>query len=437
MKKFAATTALVTALGLTLAACGDPSVAEGGSSAPAEWAAQTADLSGVELTFWAAQSSVTVPEEVAAAFEKATGAEVTIEVIPDSYEANVQTRVATGAKPDLAFWQPTPSMLTAINAKSNLLSLEGAPWIETMEPSLQDLTGILDDTRYATLVASPSVIGVYYNKEVFAANGITDLPQNFDEVLAGARTIEAAGTDAFFEMAGDGWGTQWFPQMLLADDAKAGFWDEVNAGTKTFSSPEMLDSITEYNDLIAEGLFNADIKTATFNDQGTALLAGDAAMVVQNNAYVTQLQALATTDELNEKIGFFPVSRQGAVATSIPDQSNAIVAFNTGDAKRESAARQFMSFWMGEGYPTFVESTNAVSIVTGVENSPEVPQLVLDIHASLADTAPSMQAAAVANPDLWLNLVDMINGVKTPEDVAKATQSQFAELAKAAGVAGF
>ncbi|SDD74135.1 carbohydrate ABC transporter substrate-binding protein, CUT1 family [Sanguibacter gelidistatuariae] len=437
MKKFAATAAIVTALGLTLAGCGDPSGADAGSSAPAEWAAQTADLSGVELTFWAAQSSVAVPEEVAATFEKATGAKVTIEVIPDSYEANVQTRVATGAKPDLAFWQPTPSMLTAINAKSNLLSLEGAPWIETMEPDLQDLTGILDDTRYATLIGSPSVIGVYYNKDVFAANGITELPQNFDDVLADAAVIDAAGVDPFFEMAGDGWGTQWFPQMLMADDAKAGFWDEVNAGTKTFSSPEMLDSITEYNDLITEGLFNADIKTATFNDQGTALLAGDAAMVVQNNVYLTQLQALATTDELNNKIGFFPVSRQGTVATSIPDQSNAIVAFNTGDAERESAARQFMSFWMGEGYPTFVASTNAVSIVTGVENSPEVPQLALDIHASQADIAPSMQAAAVANPDLWLNLVDMINGVKTPEDVAKATQSQFAELAKAAGVAGF
>lgn len=437
MKKFAATTAIVTALGLTLAGCGDPSGADAGASAPAEWADQNADLSGVELTFWAAQSSVSVPEEVAAAFEEATGAEVTIEVIPDSYEANVQTRVATGAKPDLAFWQPTPSMLTAINAKNNLLPLDGAPWVETMEPSLQDLTGILDGTRYATLVTSPSVIGVYYNKDVFAANGISEVPQNVDELLTDARAIEAAGTDAFFEMAGDGWGTQWFPQMLLADDAKAGFWDEVNAGTKTFSSPEMLDAITEYDDLITEGLFNDDIKTATFNDQGAALLAGEAAMVVQNNAYMTQLQAIATTDELDASIGFFPISREGTTATSIPDQSNAIVAFNTGDAERQAAARQFMSFWMGEGYPTFVESTNAVSIVTGVENSPEVPQLVLDIHATLTDTAPSMQAAAVANPDLWLNLVDMINDVKTPEDVAKATQSQFAELAKAAGVAGF
>ena len=31
----------------------------------------------------------------------------------------------------------------------------------------------------------------------------------------------------------------------------------------------------------------------------------------------------------------------------------------------------------------------------------------------------------------------MINGTKSPEDVAKATQDQFAQLAKAQGVQGF
>lgn len=36
-----------------------------------------------------------------------------------------------------------------------------------------------------------------------------------------------------------------------------------------------------------------------------------------------------------------------------------------------------------------------------------------------------------------LFLADMINGTKSPEDVAKATQDQFAQLAKAQGVQGF
>ncbi len=65
-----------------------------------------------------------MPEQVVAAFEKATGADVEVVTIPDPYEQSVQTKVATGDKPDLAFWQPTASMLTAINAKTNLQPLD-------------------------------------------------------------------------------------------------------------------------------------------------------------------------------------------------------------------------------------------------------------------------------------------------------------------------
>ena len=66
-----------------------------------------------------------------------------------------------------------------------------------------------------------------------------------------------------------------------------------------------------------------------------------------------------------------------------------------------------------------------------------VPKALLDVHASLGTAVGSMQALAVANPDLYINLADMIVGTMTPEQVAKATQDQFAQLAKAAGAPGF
>jgi len=48
-----------------------------------------------------------------------------------------------------------------------------------------------------------------------------------------------------------------------------------------------------------------------------------------------------------------------------------------------------------------------------------------------------MQALAIANADLYLNLGDMIQGTKTPQQVTEATQQQFASLAKAQGAKGF
>lgn len=437
-KRFPAAIAVTAVAALALAGCSDPGAGGGDSAAPAEWPAQDTDLSGTTLTIWAAQNSNTVPDSVVAGFEELTGAEVEVVTIPDPYEQSVQTKVATGDKPDIAFWQPTASQLTALNASTNLQSLDDAPWLDSYQADLRDITGILDDTRYATLITTPAVEGVYYNKQVFADAGITDLPGNWDEFVQTGRDLKADGVTPFFDFGGGTpWATQWWVQVQLADAAQDGLWDRVNAGEETFTDPTIQGAIDTYDDLIAEGLFNADLKTATFEEQGPALLSGEAAMAVQVNSFFGQLQSLADTEELNEKIGFFPIAPSGNIGTFIPDQSNALVAFKTGDADREAAARQLLSYWLGDGYQDFVNAQSTVSLQDGVDSSPDVPQALLDVSASLADSVGSMQALAIANPDLYLNLGDMIQGTKTTVEVAEATQSQFDELAKAMGAPGF
>jgi raffinose/stachyose/melibiose transport system substrate-binding protein len=424
--------AALAAVTLALTACSDPGTGSSDAGGAVQWPNPTAKLDGVELTIWAAQNSSTVPEKVVAAFEKATGAKIDIVTIPDPYEQSIQTRVATGDKPDLAFWQPTGSMLTAINAKANLQRLDDAPWLGDLDPKLKDMTGLLDDARYAALITSPAVEGVYYNKKVFADHDITKTPANFADMVALGRQLKTAGVTPFYEMGGDRWATQWWVQVQLADAAKDGLWDKVNAGKETFESPVFVDAITTYQNLVKEGLFNSDIVTATFEDQGDALLSGKAAMAVQVNSFFGQLQAKADTTKLNDTIGFFPISPSGNVGTFIPDQSNALVAFRTGDAKREAAARQLLAFWMGPGYADFIADRQTVSLETDVKSPAGVPQALLDVHASLADSVGSMQALAVANPDLYINLADMLAGQMTPAQVASATQDQFEQLAEAA-----
>jgi raffinose/stachyose/melibiose transport system substrate-binding protein len=427
--------AAVAIAGLALTGCSDPGT--GTSTGAASWPAQSTKLDGVNLTIWAAQNSNKTAASVITGFEKLTGATVKVVTIPDPYEQGVQTKVATGDKPDLAFWQPTASELTSLNAKTNLQSLEGAPWVKNYTGDLGTATGILDKTRYAALVTTPAVEGVYYNKDLFAKAGITDLPKNWDDMIADAKKLKADGITPFYEMGGDKWATQWWVQVQLADAAKDGLWTKVNANQEKFTDPTIQGAIDNYKKLIDDGYFNSDIKTATFVDQGNAMLNDQAAMVLQVNSYFGELQSLAKTDELNKKVGFFPISPSGNVGTFIPDQSNALVAFKTGDAKREAAARQFLSYWLGDGYAAFVKAQSTVSLLKGVSTPSTVPDALTSVAASLNNSVGSMQALAVANPDLYLNLADMIQGTKTPEQVAQTTQDQFAQLAKAQGVAAF
>ena len=432
----------VAVASLVLAACSNPSSGGssgggGGSKTPATWPAQTAKLNGTTLTIWAAENSNTTAKKVISDFETATGAKVNVVTIPDPYEQGVQTKVASGDKPDLAFWQPTASELTSLNASTNLQPLNGAPWVSKFQPALRNITGLLNGTRYAALVSSPAIEGVYYNKQVFAKYGITSVPKNFSELIADAKTIKAKGGVPFYEMGGDKWATQWWVQVQLADAAKKGLWDRVNQGKEKFTDPTILNAIKEYKSLVDQGLFNKDITSATFVDQGKALLAGQAAMAMQVNSFFGELQASASTSVLNQKIGFFPISPSGNIGTFIPDQSNALVAFNTGDSTREAAARQFLEFWLGQEYPKFLADQNTVSLESGVPSPSTVPTALKQVAAALPTSVGSMQALAVANPDLYLNLANMLAGQMSPEQVASTTQNQFAQLAKASGAPGW
>lgn len=427
--------AALSVAALLLAACSDPGAGTTSTGSVA-WPESTADLTGRTITIWAAQNSTDIPSRVVTDFEAATGATVDVVTVPDPYEQGVQTKVASGDVPDLAFWQPTASQLTALNATSTLVPIDDAPFLDRYTDDLRDVTGTLDGTRYAALVTAPSVIGVWYNKKVFAEYGITELPSGFDELVATARTIAAAGGTPFSEMGKDRWATQWWVQVQVAEAAQGGLWDRVNAHEETFADETLLTAISTYQDLVDEGLFNDDLLSTTFEDQGADVLAGDAAMALQVNTFFNQLQAKADTAELDETIGFFPVSETGTVATVIPDQSNAVVMFRSTD-ERESAAKQFLRFWMEDDYAAFVEDRATVSVQTDVATPDGVPQALLDNAASISDSVGSMQVLAVVNPDLYLNLATMLAGQATPLEAAGTTQAQFEQLAQAVGVDGF
>lgn len=80
------------ALSMALAGCSNPtadSSSESDTGAQDYWPTATQKLDGVELTMWVAQNSNKIPVKVVSDFEKATGATVKLETIPDPYEQNV------------------------------------------------------------------------------------------------------------------------------------------------------------------------------------------------------------------------------------------------------------------------------------------------------------------------------------------------------------
>jgi raffinose/stachyose/melibiose transport system substrate-binding protein len=436
-KKSLAVFAAGAAVAMLMAGCSaaNPGTSASGSG-PVTWNSPTKSLKGVTLTYWTSSEEAHLADQPIAAFDKATGAKINTVIIPDVYETNAPTKLATGAKPDLATWQPTGSELALLKPTTGLQDLSSAPWLSKTTAGIKKI-GVVNGKNYAAVVNVPSVIGVYYNKAVFAKAGITSTPTNWDEMIADAQKIMATGVAPFFGAAGTVWPTQWWPQVYVAEAAKAGLWNDVNTGKQTFSSPTLLGAIKEYKSMLDDGLFNSDNKTSTYEESAPALVNGKAGMVLQINSYLQQVQSTTSTAKINSTLGWFPISKDGNIPTSVPGGDNALVAFKTGNATKEAAARQFLTFWLENDYKSYVKAAKVVSLEPSVPSAPGVPAIAKQTATALNTAVGSMQQSAVVNPDFYVYLGDMVAGTKTPAQVASTTQSQFDQLAKALGVKGF
>ncbi|MCI1832586.1 MAG: extracellular solute-binding protein [Bifidobacterium sp.] len=437
--------AVIAACAMMLGACGNPAASQDATdtSAAGYWPKPTADLKGTQLTFWTSPQAKNIPTQVIKDFEKTTHAKINLVTIPEVYENNAQTKITTGDVPDMAFWQPTRSMLAGFVAQNKLQKLDNAPFIKNYRKGMADSGGLYNKTRYAVMVSAPSTIGVYYNKDVFSQAGLTSVPDNWDELVADAQKIKNAHVDGvqspLFEMGGSQWGTQWAVQAQLAEATRAGFYTRLNKNEEKLTGRTFMTAIENYKKLFSEGLYNTDAGSAKDTEQESALWSGKTGMIFGNASQFLAIAALANDNKqaIDKKIGYFPISSKGTITTLIPDGSSGIVAFRTGDSTKEAAARQFINFWMSTDYKNFVQQQNIVSALKTVSTPATVPQAAIDASNSIANSVGSLQSEAIANPDLYVNLANMVNGTMTPEQVAKTTQDQFAQVAKAQGAQGF
>ncbi|MDX3714471.1 ABC transporter substrate-binding protein [Streptomyces europaeiscabiei] len=435
------TLALICALGLAATACSDPTAGTSGADTDTRRTAvdPTARLDGVKLTMWTAQNTVTAPGQVIDAFEKATGAEVETQPVPDPYESNVPTKLASGDRPDLMFWQPSISTLPFIQPQQNLLTLDGEEWVSKLGDTEKSL-GVIDGKRYAAIVTSPAMLGVYYNKDVFEKAGLSekDFPKSYDELLAlGHKVVDDTDAAAFYEAGGDKWPLQWQMQVQLTDLDKQ-WWAGLNENREKWTDPVVVGAIKKYKEkLLDAGLAQKNYRTGTFTGQADALWKGEAGMVLNVTSFQSQLQAKYSTARIDERIGWFPVANSAATGLYSPDQTNGVVAFRTGDEKRQNAARQFLAFWLGPDYPDYIKAMKIPSVQPSVPTPDGLPEASKAQVTALPTAIGVFQAKAIVAPDTHLYLADMLFDKKSPQQVAQAIQDQFAQVAKAQGAPGF
>jgi raffinose/stachyose/melibiose transport system substrate-binding protein len=401
---------------------------EGESSLP--------DLSGVELTYWTATGANDAIKNLIAGFEAETGATVDTIEFPDPFEQNFLTRWTTGERPDFFNFHPNYSWLIRLNPTETLVDLSGEDFVTQTKFGIPEAAGFVDGKHYAAVITYPFLSGMFYNKEVFAEAGI-EIPQNLEEFFAACEAFDAAGRGIDFLTVGGGdlWPLQIFPFDLWADDVNDGLIEELNDGTTTFTDPRFVAGIQALQTAIENGCVNSDITTATYDNELTSLIDGKTAMISQATWALPSLVDANGIDAVNEKIGFFPLSMRSPLGSWQVTQGGSFSVPINADSAKQEAALAFIRYATGDGYAQYLEDSGDLPVLEGYDPPTDVPTALLEANeAFLAGAAPAF-AMPIKAPygDFHVYLGEMINGVKTPEQVAEDLQREFERAVETIG----
>ena len=182
-----------------------------------------------------------------------------------------KTLLATGQFPDVMVMQnpadfvPSGALLAFTDEELNYL----------LDPNV----GKINDVQYVANYKK-QVIGVFYNKDIFAANGL-EVPQTYQAFLDVCEALKAKDILPVSMGIKDGWPQIMLANMLAGTDllAKNPTWgSERNADTVKFNNPDLVKAMEKYQ-YICQNYAGDSLPSITYTQMLEQFFTGKAAML--------------------------------------------------------------------------------------------------------------------------------------------------------------
>ena len=302
-----------------------------------------------------------------------------------------------------------------------LLDLSGyTDLIDRALPSALDQ--VVVDGKYYVLPKTLNMIGVWYNKAIFADLGL-EIPTNWDEFLAVCKTIQDSGITPLAQGVMDGWTAYFdvygFIHKVFAEDPE--IFDKIERGEAKYTDPEWIAAFTSMKEFLEMGYVHKNSLALTYDQARSLFMQGEVAMQIQGEWAMSEIER----DNVNNlDFGAFPLPYNA------PGEEM-VVPFEVGSSegiaassKNMDAALEFLRFTYSEEGVEYLASN--VSMFSATRNAP------VDFHPYAAYWKPLMERKAVRfwysamNPAVSSEIISSIQmmyaGEITVEDFAKSLQ---------------
>jgi raffinose/stachyose/melibiose transport system substrate-binding protein len=211
---------------------------------------------------------------------------------PPDYNATLRTQLETGTGPDLFFVR---SFATGRELFDNgyIASLKDLPGIYDHFTDASRAPWATDDGEpYAVPIIAVSH-GIYYNEDLFAANGLS-VPATWEELLAAAQKLKDAGVIPFANGTKDAWDINEVVMMQLIPSDIGGYDGRMAYlnGERCFNDADMVEAFQRIQDL--KPFLPDGFEAISYYDAQQLFAQGQAAMMFDGSWSIGGFQKDAT-----------------------------------------------------------------------------------------------------------------------------------------------
>ena len=359
--------------------------------------------------FWAQQF-----QGVGDAAKEMTGVRIvqTSYAPPEQYKAFIQSKIAVHSPPDLFTWW-TGRTFRELVATGEIAPLDDV-WAQMVssgqyERATQDLFKVDGKTYAVPLSVSRWV--VLYNKKMFADNGLSE-PKSWDDLMAAAAKLKAAGVTPFEATVQEGWrGFIWFEELMIRTDPQA--YKGLHDGSVPYDGPAVQRVFQVWADLYAKGYFT-DPRS---NEEPQDFARGKAAM------YLIGEWAEGIVDNAGLKAdsgfgAFIMPNVDPKAPSSVIVEAGPIVVSTAGKQKKDVMTA--LNFWTSvDGANVWAKTSgNYEGNVKANPPNPTVAKISADMKAN--NTVAMERWWEAVPPDLQGELVAELNGFLVNPTMANA-----------------
>ena len=356
-----------------------------------------------------------------AAFEKASGIEVELDIVPaDTLRTVLQTQLRSGQGPDVFTYDTGPGFAGAL-AKAGLVEpLDEA--YAAHDWTIYDFAQqrVTFDGAVTAIPNSIETLGLYYNQELLDELDVAP-PASLDELTAAAQAIKDSGAIPFAVSDKEGWQGGHLLSMILSSMVGSQGMEELIDGTQSWNSPDVvaaLEVIEDYND---RGFFPSSPAGVGYDNGNALFYSGEAAILPTGSWLVQSIDA-------NAEFGVTYAPFPAPAAPGIYSGGLGSGLFVSASSDKVDAAIEFLDHTVTPDYGRFsVETLQIIPAfpvdTSSVEASPLWTQTIADASKIADGTADfgynlDVVSSASFNEAMWNGVQAILSGQATPAQVA-------------------